>query len=260
MTEPSEEKKERDYVSFSEIHLFEQCPYKHHKRYVLGEKDPHTIYSAFGTAIHSGIEKRWKYNIQNSWITIGKIIVLFCKYYDDDYRPWIKSAFRIFKDFFPWMEENFPGCELYDIEFKLEEPIEGFDRKFLGYIDLILYDPKNDIYHILDLKTAGWGWGTKQVSDTKKLYQVILYKKFFCAKQGIPLQKVKCHYLLLLRNPAKTKERALTLHSVTAGEKKIQNATDWMMDTIDKLKSGSQIKSPATCSFCICSHNKKKKR
>lgn len=254
------EDKIRDYVSFSELHLFEQCPYKHYKSYVLGEREPHNIFSAFGTAVHGGIERKWKHKIENAWITVGKIIVLFCRYHNEDYKPWIKSAFRIYKDFFPWMEENFPDCELYDIEFKLEEPIDNFEKNFLGYIDLILYDRKKDIYHILDLKTASWGWNTKQLSDTKKLYQVILYKKFFCAKNQIDEKKVQCHYLLLLRNPAKNKKQALILHSITSGEKKIQNAIDWMMEVVEGIKAGNKIKKPIGCSFCICDYNKKKKK
>ena len=180
-----EEGRKRDYISFSEIHLFSQCPYKHYKRYTLGEKEPGTIFTFFGTAVHNSIENKWKNGIQNSWITLGKIISLYCDYADEDHVTWIKSAFRIYKDFFIWIDENFPSCQLYDIEFKLEEPIKGCDRKFLGYIDLILYDPEKDIYHILDLKTSSWGWNKQQLSDTLKLYQVILYKKFFCEKMNI---------------------------------------------------------------------------
>lgn len=240
------------------MHLFSQCPYKHHKSYVLGERELHNIFSAFGTAVHGAIENKWKHKVQNPWITMGKMIALYCQYIDEDHRPWLKSAFRIYKDFFPWMEKNFPGCELYDIEFKLEETVEGIDKLFLGYIDLILYDPKKDIYHVIDLKTSGWGWGKKQKQDTIKLYQAPIYKKFFCEKMNIDPKKVDCHYVLLLRSPAKTQELALDLFSVTSGPKKMKNIDAWMKDCVKKMAMKQRIKKPQTCSFCVCGLVKKK--
>lgn len=268
IVDPNRTNKKRDYVSFSEVHLFFQCPYKHDKAYNLGERDEYTFYTVFGSTIHEAIEQKWKHKNDLAWLRMGKIIHVVSRIFADENgkfsgktpSQWVKAAFRIYVDFFVFIEENFPDCELYDIEMKLEEEIENFDRKFLGYIDLILYDPKKDIYHIIDLKTSGWGWGKKQLSDTKKLYQVILYKHFFCKKMKVDPKKVHTHYLLLLRNPAKSERLAIKLHSTTSGAKKVQNSVDWLNDTIKKIKMGIKLKTPATCSFCICGKTGYKKK
>lgn len=253
----------RDYISFSEIHLFSSCPFKHDLTYNQGIRDDGSFYTMYGSALHEAIEQKWKYKNDLAWLRMGKIVYLVSKLNSDETNKfakktpseWVQSSLRIYKDFFPWMEENFPDCELFDIEYELKEPLEGFNRHFKGYIDLILYNSKEDIYHIIDLKTSGWGWGKDQLSDTKKLYQVILYKSFFCNKENIPREKVKCHYLLLLRGPPKNKS-SIVLHSMTSGNKKLLNAEQWMYETLELVKKGIKLKNPSTCSFCTCGAKK----
>lgn len=255
----------RDYISFSEIHLFSQCPYKHNQNYNLGLRDGGSFYTIFGSAIHEAIEQKWKYKNELAWLKMSKAVYLVSEAESDssgkfprdsEYGKtpgeWTSAALRIYKDFFVWIEKEFPDCELFDIEYELNEELENFERNFKGYIDLILYNPKEDIYHIIDLKTASWGWNRKQFSDTKKLYQVILYKNFFCKKEKIDRKKVHCHYVLLLRSPAKDQKLAVKLHSVTSGNRKIENSVTWMEETLKKIKRGIKLKTPQTCSFCSC--------
>ena len=252
--------KERKHVSFSEIYLHDKCPFKHHKSYNLGEREDSNFYAMFGTSLHEAIEEKWKNGNELAWIKMTKRILLAAEYFAEGEKKyqnktpqqWAKAGLRIYRDFFPWFKENFPDCELYDMEMRIDESFEGFERNFVGYIDLIVYDKKEDIYHIIDLKTAGWGWGKKQLQDTQKLYQVILYKYFFCKIKKIDAANVKCHYVLLLRDPPKSKKYAMVIHSVTSGARKVNNAVSWVEKTLKRIKRGIILKSPATCSFCIC--------
>lgn len=253
--------KEREHVSFSEIYLFYKCPFKHHTNYNLGERDASNFYAMFGTSLHEAIEEKWKNGNELAWIKMGKRIHLAARLFSEDEgatymgmspSQWVSAGLRIYKDFFPWFEENFPDCELYDMELELKRPLEGFDRHFLGFIDLIVYNKKEDIYHVIDLKTTKWGWGKWQLSDTQKLYQVILYKHFFCEMKNIDPKKVQCHYVLLLREPPKKIKHAIKIHSVTSGPKKISNSIEWMNNTLASIKRGIILKKPQTCSFCIC--------
>lgn len=261
-------RKDRDYVSFSELHLFSSCPYKHHKNYNLKERESFTFYTAFGTALHEAIEQKWKYKNDLAWLKMGKIVFLIAKFFKDEDgkfsgktpKEWVKSAFRIYDDFFVFIREEFPDYELYDIEMELDEDIEGCSRRFKGYIDIIMYNPKKDKYLIVDLKTSGWGWNKDQLSDTKKLYQVILYKNFFCLKMNIDPKKVDTCYILLLRNPAKKKRLAIDIHPTTSGTKKVSNAVNWMIDTVKLIEKGIKLKTPSTCSFCVCEKSLVKKR
>lgn len=258
--------KERKYVSFSEVYLFSTCPWKHHDSYNLNNREGDKFWGIFGNAIHKAIEDKWKNQKDSSWITMGKVINLAAQFFSDSDgkfpgkgahnrlapQEWVKSAFRIFDDFFKFIKKEFPDYELYDIEYELYEPLEGHEKKFKGYIDLILYNPKKDIYEIIDLKTSNYGWRRREYADTKKLYQVILYKDFFCRKEGISRDKVNCHYLILVRLPSKKKKFAMNLYSITSGNRKMSNARDWMMTTLSKIESGIKIKNPANCKYCNC--------
>lgn len=260
--------KVRKHFSFSELYLFSTCPYKHHQNYILGIRSKGNFFSIFGSAIHKAIEQKWKYKNELAWLEMGKTIYLVTQAQADEQglfpkdspngktpAEWVQAAFRIYRDFFEWVEENFPGCELFDIEYPLEESIEDQDKKFKGYIDMILYDRKEDIYHIIDLKTASYGWNKEQLSNTKKLYQVIFYKHFFSIKEKIPKDKIQCHYILLLRTPGKKTKHAVYKHSVTSGDRKIKNALEWMKETLDKINMGIMLKMPSTCNFCDCGEN-----
>ena len=252
--------KERDYVSFSELYLFDSCPYKHHQNYNLKKDRESNFYSIFGSAIHEAIEQKWKHKNEMAWLHMAKIVCLTARLFLEENgkfagktpQQWVRSAFRIYNDFFPWMKKEFPDYELYDIEMELREDLENFDRQFLGYIDLIVYNAKTDHYMIIDLKTSGWGWNRQQLSDTKKLYQVVLYKHFFCKAKSIDPKKVDCCYVLLLRNPPKSMELAIKLVSQSSKERRVKNSLEWMDDTLKKIKRGIMLKSPQTCSFCIC--------
>ena len=70
---------------------------------------------------------------------------------------------------------------------------------FIGFIDILLEDLSTNEYIIIDLKTSTKGWSQYQKSDKTKISQMLLYKKFYSDKYGIPLDKIKVEYQILKR-------------------------------------------------------------
>lgn len=250
---------ERPHISFSEALTFYKCPFKHWEQYREKRPQEDTIYTVYGKAVGEALERYRKYDKKHSWITMGKKIFNFIidngygEYVsekDQDWRFWVAGSLRIFKDTLEFLDENYPGWELVDFEFPLYEPIDGTEKKFKGFIDLIFkHDGK---IYLWDFKTCGWGWTPEQKSDTQKLYQVILYKHFYCQKMGINPDEVSTAYLLLKRKPAKSAPSAVELFETTSGKKKVENAVEWLKEQADGIGRGVRVKNKTKCAFCIC--------
>jgi hypothetical protein len=250
---------ERPHISFSEALTFYKCPYKHWENYRLKKPQEDTIYTIFGKAVGEALERYKKYDKKHSWITMGKKIFRFLlengfgefvNEKDQDWRIWARSSLRIFKDTLEYLDINFPGWELIDFEYPLYEQIEGSEKKFKGFVDLI-FKHDGQLY-LWDFKTCGWGWTPEQKSDTQKLYQITLYKHFYCQKNGIDPDEIKVAYLLLKRKPAKKAETSVELFEQTSGKKKIENALIWLKEQAEGIESGIKIKKKTTCAFCVC--------
>lgn len=249
---------DRSHISFSEALTFYKCPYKHWEQYREKRPQEDTMYTVFGKAVGEALERYKKYGKKHSWITMGKRIFNFVvengfgdiPEKDKDWRIWVKAGLRIFNDTLAFLDENYPGWEVIDFEFPLYEPIEGSEKKFKGFVDLI-FKHNNKIY-LWDFKTCGWGWTPEQKSDTQKLYQVILYKYYYCQKTGTDPNNISTAYLLLKRKPAKSAKSAVELFETTSGKKKMENAVLWLNEQADGISRGIRIKNKTKCAFCIC--------
>lgn len=90
------------------------------------------------------------------------------------------------------------GFRLVAIEQVLNAEIKP-GVNFIGFIDILLEDLSTNEYIIIDLKTSTKGWSQYQKSDKTKISQMLLYKKFYSDKYGIPLDKIKVEYQILKR-------------------------------------------------------------
>jgi len=260
------ELQERPYISFSEAHAFSTCPHKHWQIYREKIAREDTIYTVFGTAVGEAIEDFKKNNKKFSWISLCKKIFRFIveneewpewvKEDEKDWRLWARSALRIFKDTLAFMDQTYPGWKLIDFEYELNEPIEGCKKTFKGYIDFI-FEWKDKIY-IFDFKTTKTGWYLDQRQDTEKLYQVILYKNYYCKKNNIDPKKIQCAYLLLKRQPPKKAESSVELFEQTSGNVKLRNAESWLKEQAQGIEKGISLRKVDTCSFCVCGKSNNK--
>ena len=88
--------------------------------------------------------------------------------------------------------------ELIGIEVPINYDLPN-DIKFIGYMDVVLYNKITQKYKIIDIKTSTMGWNKYQKADKNKTDQLLLYKKFYGAEKDIPMDKIDVEYFIVKR-------------------------------------------------------------
>ena len=243
------------HISFSELKLWNECPWKHKLVYLEGikafEGNEHT---AFGTAIHSTCEQLVESGI--NWIPNA------AEHFQEQFLNELQKLpedYELKKDLvismrvqgcmlvghvLPSLKDYFGDYEMVSIEEKLYEPIEEYDGyNFKGYIDLVVKTP-DEKYHIIDWKTCSWGWDARRKSDRMTTYQLTLYKHFFCKAHKIDPSNVSTHFALLKRT---AKKNNIEIFKVTSGNKKTENALKLLNKSLYNLTNKTYIKNRMAC-------------
>ena len=239
------------HISYSELKNWHHCPFYHklvniQKLKVFEGNE----YTAFGTALHSVCE-----DLLTDEVSIPKPELFNQKFRDEIKKlkseeinkklivDMFSQGGKLSEQVLPSLESYFDECEVFMAEEKLYEPISGTDDYlFKGYVDLIIKEGDN--YHIIDWKTCSWGWDSRKRSDKMILYQLVLYKHFFCQKYNISPDMVHTHFGLLKRT---SKKNIVELFKVTSGPKRIENALELLHKAIQTIKSGVHIKNKLSC-------------
>jgi len=261
----------KPHVSFSEVKHWKECPYRHKLMYVdkidMNKPSP---YLDFGTAVHAGCElliegkpleknkllsdirEAWKkYDFDNpEWIASQP------DWYKKQYAPlneWCQWAENMWEEVIPFLDKEFPGWETVKAEEELYEDIEGFDIKFKGFIDAVIKVPnkKGDgwIYWILDWKTANaYGWRRQKKQDILMTAQLILYKHFWSRKHNIPLNDIRCGFILLKRGGKPG--NMCDIVNVSVGPKSLDKGLKIMRSMIKNVQKQFSLKNRNSCTYC----------
>lgn len=244
------------HVSYSEIKIWHECPFKHKLQY----KDKlngfqGNLHTAFGTAIHSVCEHglldenldRESHFLEQFEKEIGSLKEKEIDI-DDKLREQMMGQYQpIVSSFREELDNYFENCEVVATEEALYEDIEGHDMKFKGFIDLVV-KTQDGKYHILDWKTCSWGWNARKKADKIINYQLTLYKVFWAKKHGIPLEMVETHFGLLKRT---AKKNNTEIFRVTSGPKKVNNALTFLERAVTNITRNVSIKNRLSCKNCV---------
>ncbi len=208
-------------ISYSQYSQWDSCPYKWKLNYIdkLGEYTDN-IHTLFGTSMHEVLQTyltvmyndtikmadalpldemllhRMKYNYTTIMEKNGG--VEFCTQADMEefYQhgllilEWIKKKRANY-----FSKKNY---ELVGIEVPINYDLPN-DIKFIGYMDVVIYDNFRDRYKIIDIKTSTMGWNKYMKGDKNKTDQLLLYKQFYGAQHDIPLDKIDVEYFIVKR-------------------------------------------------------------
>lgn len=208
-------------ISYSQYSQWDVCPFKWKLNYIdkLSEFTDN-IHTLFGTSMHEVLQTyltvmyndtikmadalplekmllhRMKYNYTNAMEKNGGEVI--CE--QSDMEEFYKHGLSIL-DWFKKRRQNYfskKGYELVGIETPINYDLPN-DIKFIGYIDVLLYDKVRDRYKIIDIKTSTMGWNKYMKADKNKTDQLLLYKQFYGAQHDIPLDKIDVEYFIVKR-------------------------------------------------------------
>jgi hypothetical protein len=242
-------------ISFSELKIWNDCPYKHKLYYFENLKAfKGNEYTAFGTAMHYVCENL----IPDNNVDVEKIFQdKFTKEldalekFDEELVSKMKTqAPKICKYILPELKSKFGNFKVISIEEELLEPVNDFTTKkplnFKGFIDLVIKTEDNQ-YHIIDWKTCSWGWDAKKRSDPMTVYQLTYYKNYFSNKHSIEPAAINTHFILLKRTANKN---LVEIVEVSSGPRRIKNSINLLEKAIKNMENNNFLKNRLSCRNC----------
>ena len=211
-------------ISYSQLSMFTQCPKKWSLQYRDGHKvSEQSIHMTFGTALHEVIQHYIDKIYEVSGAAADRIDLeeLFedtlRKCYAEDYKKnnnehfssptELREFFEDGKEILKFIKKKrnlyfkkkgtyLVGCEVPIVV----APNLRLNRvKYMGYLDIVLYNETLDTFKIIDIKTSTKGWNKWAKKDESKQFQLILYKHFFSKQYNIPIEKIDIEFFIVRR-------------------------------------------------------------
>ena len=109
---------------------------------------------------------------------------------------WFKKHKRGRRSYFSKRKQLLKGIE---VPLVLQPIKERPNIKYMGYVDLIIYDKRSEEYTIFDIKTSTKGWSKWEKGDETKHQQLYLYKQFYSELFKVPLDKINVEFYIVKR-------------------------------------------------------------
>ena len=208
-------------ISYSQYNQWVSCPYKWKLNYI-DKKSIWTdsIHTMFGTSMHEVLQTYLTimYNDTAKMADALPLEKMLLTRMTRNYQQIMKrnggEEFCEQKDMeefyshgliiLEWFKKNRgkyfskKGYELVGIEVPINYDLPN-DIKFIGYMDVVIYNKVRDRYKIIDIKTSTMGWNKWQKADKPKTDQLLLYKYFYGAEKDISLDKIDVEYFIVKR-------------------------------------------------------------
>ena len=242
----------RNHISFSELKLWKECPYK--RKLVYEDKIKGfvgNIYTAFGTAVHLACEKGFTDNLdaqqrQKVFIdAFNEESDSLGLERDKNWEAFKQQGLILADEAVEVTKNTLQGWDVFSAEEQLYEEIDNQDYNFKGFVDLVL--KKDDKYILIDWKTCSWGWDARRKSDKMTTYQLSYYKNYFAKKYNVDLKNIETYFILLKRT---AKKNRVELLRVTNGQKRLENSQKLLTNALSNIKKGFNIKNRLSCQYC----------
>lgn len=211
-------------VSYSQMNIFRSCPH----RWKLQYKDKikrftSSIHTVFGTAIHEAMQEYLAVMYETS-ATKADLLDLednFQNYFITEYNKQYKSnnsehfsSAEEMREFYEdgisilnWFKKKRSkyfttrGWHLVGCEIPLVIAPDKMRNNVLyaGFLDVVMYNEKTEMFKIIDLKTSTRGWRDQDKKNEDKQFQLLLYKQYFSEQYGIPLDNIEIEFFILKR-------------------------------------------------------------
>lgn len=249
----------KGHVSFSEIKDWVECSYRHKLIHIDKLSDfEGSVYTSFGTAVHASCEEYIRTRVMKYEYALAIISKDWDSQGYENKSLWLNRAVDVLKEVPAWLDNVFPGWEMFDAEELLYETIPDSKHKnvkFKGYIDAII--KYKGIYHLIDWKTCGMnGWSKYKREDQLTQMQLVCYDLIWSSKHNIPKDKIKCSFVTLNREYGAGGKYALEMIGLEIDDIKRKKSLVIINNMISSVKKGINFKAwkraswGSPCKFC----------
>jgi putative RecB family exonuclease len=245
----------RDYLSFSSISLYRQCPLRFYFRYVRGlPEDTVAASLAFGGAIHAAAEFHFRELMAgNEPPDLDTLLAV----YQDEWRQRASDTIRFGKGetvnslgrLADRMLRAFQACDLSQPVGRIigvEEELRG--RFAAGCPDVLaridLLTETDDALVVTDLKTSRSRWNAEQLEDAGE--QLLLYHDL--ARELIPGKPVRLQFTVV----TKTRSPTADLLSVDVSPQRQERTRRMVQRVWESIQAGLFYPAPSAMSCAGC--------
>lgn len=272
----------RFLISYSEAHVWHQCPHRWRAFYERGAKEmeelnPPSQALAWGSSFHDCVElslmgEEWDWSA--AWEKELEKLHAVGVEVEKKFRENVEAhTVDLINGLPEWLEEQFGRYEVLETEMQFDMPISNLTNLFgmkdtskcyvKGYVDAVIVDGRGK-YHILDWKTSAKGWSHWKRRDETTPYQIQIYKAVLMAGMQAAgayvdlkehSRKVGASYVIVRPKPAvgfagKEGKSPFELYPVSAGPKSMENAVKWLHKCAKGMNLPFFPKDPTSCMFC----------
>ena len=246
-------------ISYSQISMFNTCPYKWETKYVRGIKyDEESIYLLYGNAMHRVLQ----YYIQTIFKESAKAADNLN--FDELLLNEIKSEFNneikkngnkefTTKDelrefyldgldtlnyirknrslYFSTREYDLIGIE-YPLLIELTNKVS-----LIGFLDVVLKNKQTGKIKIIDIKTSTRGWKDDKKKDLLTNSQLLIYKQLYAKKYFLSVDDIEVEFMILkqkLWENSDFKQKKIQLHSPASGKPSL-NKSNVLLENFLKI-------------------------
>ena len=211
-------------ISYSQLSMYTQCPRKWALQYRDGHKVfEQSIHMTFGTALHETLQMYLDVMYNESAAAADRLDLetdLENRLRDEYQKGYKKNNGVHFTDpqglrefysdgveIIRYIKKNrgkyfskrnwwLVGCEVPIVL----APNPRLPRvKYMGFLDVVLYNENTKKFIIIDIKTSTKGWGPTQRKDKSKQHQLVLYKKFFAEQYNVDINDIDIEFFIVRR-------------------------------------------------------------
>ena len=158
------------------------------------------------------------------------------------------------------------GWELLGVEIPLKLEVRK-NLNYKAYLDIVFKETKTGEIKIVDLKTSTKGWNKWTKADTKKINQILLYKRYYSEIYKVPEEMITVQFVILKRKLYENcdfPQPRISLFEPSDGTPSVNRAVKSFTEFLDSCFDGdgnfnSKVKatpSESNCRFCPFSENK----
>ena len=247
----------RDYLSWSAVSTFRQCPLKYRFRYVDGlPEDSVSSALVFGTGIHTAVEQHFQailsgdpkpdldalmFSYRSAWLPHEPDAIQFGS---SESRASLDAlASKMLMAFLSSPAASVQGRVL-GVEEELRGMLIGGLPDLYGRVDLITED--SDSLVITDIKTSRGKWSAEQVEDSGE--QLLLYSHL--ASEIAPGKKIATRFLVL----TKTREPVIEEHVREVNPVAVKRTLAGVERVWRAIESGQFYPAPSTMNCASCGY------